>query len=205
MKKYFSVFITFIFLTPMAFGQNAGELGLVFKFNPSDTGAVGVHYQVTNDVAIQPSMAFSRSSRTQDFTREEDGAKWKEEVARSSNGLDILVPYYFHRIDNISVFIAPGLGYLREAIETNFDSDTFVDDNSEAVQRRFHMILNLGSQVNFGRFALYGSWGVRVFFLDRESKDYPSVNGEGLSRKWETTETGFSLDQLSIGMIFTLN
>ena len=204
MKTGIIVLLTLVIGAPMAFSQNVGDIGMVFKFSPASIQGIGAHYQVTEEIGLQPSLVFSRSS----FTLEEesdDGAKSETDETLSSFGIEVLVPYYLHRIDNISVFAAPGLRYLRTTYDSEFDSNIFWDYERDNTINEFSLILNLGAQANFGRFAVFSSWGLQVFFLNSTQEASPSVSGAAEDFEVTTSGSGFSLSQLSIGTIFTVN
>ncbi len=219
MKKLLVFLVVLVLAGTAAWAQNEGDFGLVYQFSPGpqtwvntnnseldptfnyeSSQKIGMIYHFTDQVAIMP-MLLVGYVKTEAEAEPDNGDKidWEEESLLYL-GMEVDVPIYLKRLDNVAVFLAPGL----RIASANNDLEITRRDPSTQVTTKLTEIggrLTLGSQATFGRFGVLASWGLRFDHvkLTQETQDAPDPDDDG-----ELIAKGpaFGTTQLSIGLVY---
>jgi len=202
--------------------QDAGRFGLVYKFEPvpqlsatvddflpttftTDVSqGLGVHYQASESAAIQTVVLFGTGTFRDEFEAE-DVAEWETEARISTFGIEVLVPWYFHTNDEVSVFLAPTVRYSMFSYEDEFDAEGYWDTEYAITYHETNASVQVGGQANFGNFAVYSSYGIGVNFIGVDVSTEPSEPDQELETNTTVTGAGVTTSQLSIGLIYFVN
>ena len=151
MKRMSLVVVLLVAVGLAASAQAGGDLGLLYKFDvapsawlspnwstftiPSFHG-VGVIYHVTDRLALMPTVFFGWGK----LDYESGGSKTYDETLMAA-GVEIDVPLYIKKSNNIRVFLAPGL----RGVVGFFDYENLLDatDYEQTVYREVGARLNI--------------------------------------------------------------
>lgn len=138
-----------------ALAQDAGQIGITMGY-PS---AVGIIWQVTDRVAVRPSIAFSTGS-TDSGTLIPDlallgGAIQSDEISSTIVTAGVSGLFYFGQWDKLRAYVSPGYAYGRAF--SNIGS-TFLNDDKHTT---YQVTGSFGAHYQFHhRFAVFGETGI---------------------------------------------
>ena len=199
MKRIALILVALMLVATMVSAQNEGDLGLVYRFDPAPmnvTGAniqgLGMIYHFSDQVAIYPTLLIGFVKTTKEI---EPDAGDTVDVAEDSLlvfGAEVDVPIYLKRVDNVSVFLAPGLRLVGSVNDYEDKQDSTNDETVRLFE--FGGSVKLGGQVTFNRFAVFSSYGLRFDY----GKLTTEVDGGDIIDKGPV----FGTTQMSIGLIY---
>ena len=211
MKNIFIALLFFLSITLNSFAQEAKDFGLVYKFNPgpslwiseNTTGntmfnidkfqGLGIIYHFSDKIALQSNLIFGFVKFSTVYEPDEGSNIDLEEESILVLGIEANLPFYVKKIENVSLFLSPGIT-LSTAVN-NWEDIT--DEYQDMKYKYFDIggLFNIGGQATFGRFAVFSSWGIGFQYvsLKLEYEDNDTV--------W-ITGPAFSTNQLSVGLIY---
>ena len=209
MKKSAMLLLVLLFTTGAAIGQSAEDFGIVYRFDPApqvwanvdllgpsfnyqNVQGLGVIYHFSDQVAIYPTLLFGFVKATTEFEPDAGNTVDLEEESLLVFGIEVDVPIYLKQVDNVSVFVAPG---LRVVTSVNDYQDKQNSANDEVARvSEFGGSVKLGGQVTFNRFAVFSSYGLRF--------DFARITIEQDGGDAIASGPGFGTTQMSIGLIY---
>ena len=209
MKKIVLILVALMLVATMVSAQNEGDLGLVYRFDPApqvwantsllgpsfnyqNVQGLGMIYHFSDQFAIYPTLLIGFVKATTEFEPNGGDTVDVEEESLLVFGVEVDVPIYLKRVDNVSVFLAPG---LRLVSSVNDYEDKQNSANDETVRLlEFGGSVKLGGQVTFNRFAVFSSYGLRF--------DYGRITIEENGGDIISKGPAFGTTQMSIGLIY---
>jgi hypothetical protein len=158
-----SIVVAFVLLIARtAHAQEKGQVGVVMGYP-----AVGIVWTLEDDFAIRTSVDFDFVSDTTDTNT------INYDTSTSSLGIDIAVLFYDKRVDSLTMYISPSVGYRR--FKTSTDVPILGDLESSASTWQFGGAL--GAQYSASRrFSIYGEAGL---VYGRQTSDFDATSGKG--------------------------
>lgn len=211
MKKTVLILLALMLAGTMVSAQSAGDFGLVYRFDPApqvwpnlanpeikpayniqNAQGLGIIYHFTDQVAIYPTLIFGAVSTSMEREPDVGDSVDLYEQSFILFGLEIDLPIYLKRVDNVSVFFAPGLR-IASGVD-DFEDKTNTDPDVVTKLFEFGGSVKFGAQATFNRFAVFSSYGLRFDFV-KLTKEYENFDDVGKGPAFGTT-------QLSIGLIY---